>query len=159
LLLLLLLLLLLVLLGVVSELQEWKAIEEIGKTKTGLRSGAPGADSFDRYTAMDDEPSGSFGGGEGRRDEETRRDVNAYIAEHGKELEQLELELAQFRTKMSLFNVNGHAIGFDRHKRRHWCFGEAAKPSGAARLFIEDPDQHTLFCLDTVQVRVNVVHC
>ncbi len=44
----------------------------------------------------------------------------------------------------ALFNVNGHAIGFDRYGRRHWCFGQAGKPAGSARMFIEDPVRHTL---------------
>ena len=47
----------------------------------------------------------------------------------------------------ALFNVNGHAIGFDRYGRRHWCFGQAGKPAGSARMFIEDPVRHTLCVL------------
>lgn len=55
------------------------------------------------------------------------------------------LSLPQVRIKMALFNVNGHAIGFDRHGRRHWCFGLAGKPAGSARMFIEDPVRHSLY--------------
>ena len=135
-------------------------IEEVGKptrTRTPTAKAAPqDADDHEspaRPGGAADRASATAdvgGGGEvGRREEEQRRELNGQLQEQLKELEPLELELAQLRTKMSLFNVNGHAIGFDRHNRRHWCFGQAGKPMGAARMFIEDPNRHTLFCLDT----------
>jgi hypothetical protein len=133
--------------GPCSEKMEWQIIED--GSKRARKSLLDPSQQLHDGGASAAGPSEAGGGEMGRREEELRRDLQTQIQEHQKELEPLELELAQLRTKMSLFNVNGHAIGFDRHNRRIWCFGQAGKPMGAARMFIEDPNRHTLFCLDT----------
>lgn len=67
------------------------------------------------------------------------------------DVEQLQLELAQLRAKASLLSASAHSIGYDRHHKRYWCFGAAGGSAGAARLFVEDPDSHSLFCFDTAE--------
>lgn len=67
------------------------------------------------------------------------------------EVEQLQLEISQLKTKLSVMNVANHALGFDRHHKRYWCFGSAGGLKGSARLFVEDADTHSLLCLDVAE--------
>lgn len=65
-------------------------------------------------------------------------------------MDALQYQVLALRVKLSLFNTVAHSIGYDRAYRRYWCFGTA----NTARLFVEDPDSHSLFCFDTAEVGI-----
>ena len=68
------------------------------------------------------------------------------------EVEQLAFDVAQLKVKQSLFATPTHSPGYDRNHRRYWSFGSMGGLNGTARLFVEDADSHSLFCLDTAAV-------
>lgn len=78
------------------------------------------------------------------------------LVEATREHAQVAAALAHVSAKAALINAFGHSLGYDRHYRRYWCFSGAGGAFGAARLFVEDPDSHSLFCYDTAEVPVNV---